>query len=145
MIKIKNISAQETYNIRLIVLRNNIDLPHKFKEDEHESTFHLGSFYNNKLVGIASFIQNKTEAIEGEGEQYQLRGMATLPEVRGMGAGRLLLEEAKNILKIKNIDVLWCNARKEAVGFYNSLDFVITGEEFEVLKVGPHFKMYTRV
>lgn len=140
MIKIKNISAHETYDIRLAVLRNNIDLPYKFKEDEHDSSFHLGAFHNNKLVGIASFIQNKTEAIKGE--QYQLRGMATLREVRGMGAGRLLLEEAKNILKTKNIDVLWCNARKEAVGFYKSLDFVIIGEEFEVQKVGPHFKMY---
>ncbi|CAM1368758.1 conserved hypothetical protein [Tenacibaculum litoreum] len=140
MIKIKNISAQETYDIRLAVLRNNIDLPYKFKEDEHDSSFHLGAFHNNKLVGIASFIQSKTEVVKGE--QYQLRGMATLPEVRGMGAGRLLLEEAKNILKTKNIDVLWCNARKEAVGFYKSLDFVIIGEEFEVEKVGPHFKMY---
>nr|BFF40360.1 GNAT family N-acetyltransferase [Tenacibaculum mesophilum] len=143
MIKIKNISAQETYNIRLTVLRNNIDLPYKFKEDEYGSTFHLGAFYKTKLVGVASFIQNKTEAIKGL--QYQLRGMATLPEVRGIGAGKLLLEEAKSILKTKSIDVLWCNAREEAVGFYKNLDFVIIGEKFKVQKVGVHFKMYSKV
>ncbi|WP_425659268.1 GNAT family N-acetyltransferase [Tenacibaculum ascidiaceicola] len=140
MIKIKNISAQETYEIRLAVLRNNIDLPYKFKEDEFENTFHLGAFYNNKLVGIASFMRNRIDVVKGE--QYQLRGMATLPEVRGMGAGRLLIEEAKRALKAKDINVLWCNARKEAVGFYESLNFVTIGEEFEVQKVGPHFKMY---
>lgn len=140
MIKIKNISAQETYEIRLAVLRNNIDLPYKFKEDEFENTFHLGAFYNNKLVGIASFMRNRIDVVKGE--QYQLRGMATLPEVRGMGAGRLLIEEAKRTLKAKDINVLWCNARKEAVGFYESLNFVTIGEEFEVQKVGPHFKMY---
>ncbi|MDO6674971.1 GNAT family N-acetyltransferase [Tenacibaculum sp. 1_MG-2023] len=140
MIKIKNISAQETYDIRLAVLRNNIDLPYKFKEDKLESTFHLGAFYNNKLVGIASFIQNRIDVIKGE--QYQLRGMATLPEVRGMGAGRMLIEEAKSVLKGKDITILWCNARKEAVGFYESLGFTIIGEEFEVQKVGSHFKMY---
>lgn len=140
MIKIKNISAQETYEIRLAVLRNNIDLPYKFKEDEFENTFHLGAFYNDKLVGIASFMQNRIDVVKGE--QYQLRGMATLPEVRGMGAGRLLIEEAKRTLKAKEINILWCNARKEAVGFYKSLDFVIIGEEFEVQKVGPHFKIY---
>ncbi|XRE42250.1 hypothetical protein ACIVBQ_000454 [Tenacibaculum discolor] len=140
MIKIKNISAQDTYEIRLAVLRKNIDLPYKFKEDELENTFHLGAFYNNKLVGIASFMQNRIDVVNGE--QYQLRGMATLPEVRGMGAGRLLIDEAKRILKVKRIDVLWCNARKEAVGFYKSLNFVTIGEEFEVQKVGPHFKMY---
>ncbi|MGG6232025.1 GNAT family N-acetyltransferase [Tenacibaculum sp. SDUM215027] len=140
MIKIKNISAQETYNIRLTVLRNNVDLPYKFKEDEHESTFHLGAFHNNKLVGIASFIQNKTDVIKGE--QFQLRGMATLPEVRGMGAGRMLVEEAKSVLKSKDITTLWCNARKEATGFYESLGFTIIGEEFEVEQVGLHYKMY---
>ncbi|WP_440067400.1 GNAT family N-acetyltransferase [Tenacibaculum discolor] len=140
MIKIKNISAQETYKIRLAVLRNNIDLPYKFKEDEFENTFHLGAFYNNKLVGIASFMRNRIDVVKGE--QYQLRGMATLPEVRGMGAGRSLIEEAKRTLKAKDINVLWCNARKEAVGFYESLNFVTIGEEFEVQKVGPHFKMY---
>ncbi|NVK09865.1 MAG: GNAT family N-acetyltransferase [Tenacibaculum sp.] len=140
MIKIKNISAQETYKIRLAVLRNNIDLPYKFKEDEFENTFHLGAFYNNKLVGIASFMRNRIDVVKGE--QYQLRGMATLPEVRGMGAGTSLIEEAKRTLKAKDINVLWCNARKEAVGFYESLNFVTIGEEFEVQKVGPHFKMY---
>ncbi|MDX8554748.1 GNAT family N-acetyltransferase [Tenacibaculum sp. 1B UA] len=143
MIKIKNISAQETYNIRLTVLRNNIDLPYKFKEDKYERSFHLGAFHNNKLVGIASFIQNRIDVIKGE--QYQLRGMATLPEVRGMGAGRMLVEKAKSVLKGKDITILWCNARKEAVGFYESLGFTIIGEEFEVQKVGSHFKMYMEI
>ncbi|REH52618.1 acetyltransferase (GNAT) family protein [Tenacibaculum gallaicum] len=143
MIKIKNISAQETYNIRLTVLRNNIDLPYKFKEDEYERSFHLGAFHNNKLVGIASFIQNKTDVIKGE--QYQLRGMATLPEVRGMGAGRMLVEEAKSVLKGKDIITLWCNARKEAIGFYKSMGFRIIGDEFEVRKVGVHFKMCMKI
>ena len=50
MIKIKNISAQETYNIRLTVLRNNIDLPYKFKEDEYGSTFHLGFAIQVQLI-----------------------------------------------------------------------------------------------
>ncbi|RKF03645.1 acetyltransferase (GNAT) family protein [Tenacibaculum lutimaris] len=140
MIKIKNISAQETYEIRLSVLRNNIDLPFKFEGDEDKRTFHLGAFYEEKLVGIASFMRNRIDVVKGQ--QYQLRGMATLPEVRGMGAGKMLIEEAKSILKEKSITALWCNARKEAVGFYENLGFKITGEEFEVSKVGAHFKMY---
>ncbi|WP_428742892.1 GNAT family N-acetyltransferase [Tenacibaculum sp.] len=143
MIKIKNISAQETYNIRLTVLRNNIDLPFKFEGDKDESTFHLGAFYQGKLVGIATFVKKDLESFEGK--HYQLRGMATLPEVRGKGAGRLLIEKAKSILKEKRIAVLWCNARKEAIGFYEGLDFEIIGEEFEVIKVGPHYKMYAKI
>ncbi len=87
MIKIKNISTQDTYEIRLIVLRKNIDLPYKFEGDNDKDTFHLGAFYQNELVGIATFMKN-TIYSELE-EQYQLRGMATLPKVRGKGAGKL--------------------------------------------------------
>lgn len=140
MIKIKNISAQETYEIRLSVLRNNNDLPYKFEGDEDGSTFHLGAFYEKKLVGIATFMKSNPEAFDVE--QYQLRGMATLPEVRGMGAGKKLINKAIEILEERRITVLWCNARKEAVGFYENLGFKIMGEEFEVPKVGAHFKMY---
>lgn len=140
MIKIKNISAKETYELRLSVLRNNIDLPFKFEGDEDKRTFHLGAFYEEKLVGIATFMKSSIESFDIE--QYQLRGMATLPEVRGMGGGKKLINKAKDILQEKKVAILWCNARKEAVGFYESLGFKITGEEFEVSKVGAHFKMY---
>lgn len=143
MIKIKNISTQDTYEIRLIVLRKNIDLPYKFEGDDDKDTFHLGAFYQNELVGTATFMKN---TIDSEvKEQYQLRGMATLPKVRGKGAGKLLIEEAKRIIKEKGISFLWCNARIEAVGFYESLNFKIIGEEFEVQKVGPHYKMVTKL
>lgn len=143
MIKIKNISTQDTYEIRLTVLRKNIDLPYKFEGDNDKDTFHLGAFYQNELVGIATFMKNTIDS-EVE-EQYQLRGMATLPKVRGKGAGKLLIEEAKRIIKEKGISFLWCNARIEAVGFYESLNFKIIGEEFEVQKVGPHYKMVTKL
>ena len=143
MIKIKNISAQDTYEIRLIVLRKNIDLPYKFEGDNDKDTFHLGAFYQNELVGIATFMKNTIDS-ELE-EQYQLRGMATLPKVRGKGAGKLLIEEAKRIIKEKGISFLWSNARKEAVGFYESLNFKVIGEGFEVQKVGPHYKMVTEL
>ena len=143
MIEVKKIIAGETSKIRLEVLRKGIDLPYKFKEDLKDDTFHLGVFYKEKLVTIATFIKNKLKDLEGE--QYQLRGMATLPEVRGKGFGKVIIEEAVKILKEKNVDFLWCNARKEVTSFYEKLNFVKLGEEFMVEKVGPHFKMYTKI
>ena len=143
MIEVKKIIAGETSKIRLEVLRKGIDLPYKFKEDLKEDTFHLGVFYKEKLVTIATFIKNNLNSLEGE--HYQLRGMATLPEVRGKGFGKIIIEEAEKILKEKNINYLWCNARKEVVVFYKKLRFVKTGEEFMVEKVGPHFKMHIKI
>lgn len=139
MVSVKKISTEETYFLRLEVLRKGIDLPHKFKEDFDVATFHLGVFEGEKLMSIGSFIKNELEALKGS--QYQLRGMATLPEGRGKGYGKLLLDEASEELKTMSIEKLWCNAREEAVKFYEKSGFQIFGEEFMVNKVGPHYKM----
>ena len=143
MIKIKEIKTQETYEIRLAILRNEIDLPHKFKEDFDKDTFHLGAYYKNELVGVATFIKNETDGFTEK--QYQLRGMATVLKVRGKGFGKEIIIEAKKVLRQKKVLILWCNARKEAIPFYEKLSFNKIGAEFNVDKVGPHFKMYTKI
>lgn len=140
---IKEISAEKTYLIRKNILRNGIDLPFKFIEDFDADTFHLGAYHSGELVGIATFIKNKMSGFEQA--QYQLRGMATSEKGRGKGLGKQIIKEAKVILKQKKVFFLWCNARKEAVMFYKKLNFTIVGEEFEVVKVGPHYKMYTEI
>lgn len=140
---IKEITVTDTYGIRLEVLRKNIDLPYKFKGDYNEDTFHLGGFYKGELVGIATFMKNDLAPLNGK--QYQLRGMATLSKIRGKGLGRQIIEKAIVILKGKGVDFLWCNARKEAVLFYEKLKFTKIGEDFMVEKVGLHYKMFTKI
>ena len=49
MIEVKKITAIETYDIRLEVLRKNIPLPFEFKGDFDDDTFHLGAFKNGAL------------------------------------------------------------------------------------------------
>lgn len=39
-------------------------------------------------------------------------------------------------------EVLWCNARVGALGFYLRLGFATIGEEFEIAGIGPHFVMW---
>ncbi len=140
---IKEITATDTYGIRLEVLRKNIDLPHKFKGDFNKDTFHLGGFYKGELVGIATFIKNDFVSLKGK--QYQLRGMATTIKGRGKGIGKQMINQAIAILKEKQVDFLWCNAREEAVLFYEKLKFTKIGEEFMVEKVGLHYKMFTKI
>ena len=137
---IKKISAEATYEIRKEVLRKGIDLPFTFKEDSFDTTLHLGAFVDEKLVGIVSLIASANP--EFATEQYQLRGMATTVEVRGRGFGALLVAKACELLRAQGITVLWCNARKEATTFYKKLGFKVTGNEFTVQKVGPHYKMF---
>ncbi|MDO9595684.1 MAG: GNAT family N-acetyltransferase [Lutibacter sp.] len=139
MIQIKEISAEETFPIRLEVLRKNIPLPYEFDGDFDKETIHLGAFKNDKLIAVSSFMKASNKNFEGN--QYQLRGMATLKEYQGFGAGKLMLEKAAQILKEKNSQVLWCNARIAAVEFYKKQGFQTFGEKFEISYVGEHYVM----
>jgi predicted GNAT family N-acyltransferase len=143
MIQIKKISAEDTYPIRLEVLRKNIPLPYKFNGDFDEDTFHLGAFKNNKLIAVSSFMKAKNNNFKGE--QYQLRGMATLVESQGTGAGKLMMKEAFLMLKKMNIDCLWCNARIIAVDFYKKQGLETFGEQFEIPLVGNHYVMFKKI
>jgi len=139
MIEVKTISAAETYPIRLEVLRKNIPLPYQFNGDLDKDTFHLGAFKENKLVAVSSFMKVSNKNFKGK--QYQLRGMATLKEFQGFGAGKLMMEKAFSILKELNCDCLWCNARISAVPFYEKLGMETFGKLFEINFVGQHYVM----
>ena len=86
----------------------------------------------------------KRELIFFKDTQYQLRGMATTLEVRGLGIGKMILQVASKILKEKEIDLLWCNAREEAFVFYKKQDFKVIDTSFKVPKIGIHYKMYKK-
>ncbi len=143
MILIKEIKAADTHTIRKKILRNTSDLPVVFEGDTDENSFHLGAFKNNKIIGIATFMQ--VENSDFKGTQFQLRGMAALQEFQGNGVGSLLIEEAIQILKEKKANVVWCNARISAVSFYKKHNFEIIGDTFEVAQIGPHYKMYKNI
>ncbi len=140
MITIQPISTEETYKIRKEILRKNIPLTEKIEGDFDETTLHLGLFSDNTLVCVATFTQNNNQYFSGI--QYRLRGMATLNEYQHKGFGKLILEEASQLLIKRNVEVLWCNARVVALNFYRNCDFEIIGEEFDVHLIGPHFVMY---
>lgn len=138
---VKQIEAKDTYPIRNIMLRPG--LPEEtchFTGDDDEHTFHLGGFIENQLASVASFYFNNNDKIQNN-YQYQLRGMATLDQYQGQGLSSALLRTAFPIIKNNHVDLLWCNARKEAVGFYYKVGFESISDEFEIEGVGPHYLM----
>lgn len=140
MIKIKNISPEETYPIRLEVLRKDIPLPYKFNVDFDTDTFHLGAFKNEELIAVSSYMSVNNKLFKGK--QYQLRGMATLSGFQGTGAGKLMINAAIKYLLDCNIECLWCNARITATPFYEKQGFKVSGQLFDVKLIGPHYLMY---
>ncbi len=140
MMKIKKISAKETYPLRLEILRKNIPLPYEFSDDFDAETFHLGVFKDRKLIAVSSYMKANNPNFKGT--QYQLRGMAALNEYQGFGAGKLMLQEAFLILTELKIDCLWCNARVIAVDFYEKFGLQTFGEKIELKFVGDHYVMF---
>ena len=143
MEEVKIISTEETYPLRLNVLWPHLNRLDQcgIGVDELEGTFHVGAFKNGEIVSIGTFLIQKNEKFDKE-IQYRLRAMATSPTVRGQNYGRKIVDFAIIELKNRNIEILWCDARKIALGFYEKMGFTIIGDYYDVPKIGPHKLMY---
>jgi GNAT superfamily N-acetyltransferase len=113
----------------------------EFPGDRQETTIHMGAFAAGRNVGCATFLQSSWD---GE-PAWQLRGMATAPDFRGIGIGAALLQEAERVLIARSpIRILWCNARQVAVPFYEKLGWRIETDEFLTPGIGMQRKMTRR-
>jgi predicted GNAT family N-acyltransferase len=141
---IRFIDTEDTLVLRSLILREGIapDLC-RFDGDDEVDTFHLGYYIENELVCIGSFHKQNRPGYVGIG--YQLRGMATSFEFQGQGIGNQLLNFAIVYLRGKNVNYIWCNARKYACKFYSGIGFEIISDEFEVVGIGPHRVMYLKI
>lgn len=141
---VKKISATETYAVRQPVLRAGKPIEScQFDGDERESTKHYGYFENGNLIGIASMFEVKNEAFDSQ-KQFQLRGMAVLPNHQKKGIGEQLVLFAEKDAIAQNADLIWFNAREIAVGFYEKLGYEIFDEPFDIGDIGPHYIMFKR-
>jgi ribosomal protein S18 acetylase RimI-like enzyme len=141
--EVRQITAEETRDLRFRVLWPHLESVDKCVIDiDHRSdALHLGTFDGNRLVAIGSLFEFETPKISHL-KKYRLRAMATDPEYRGKGTGEMLIRKAIEILRSKNYDVLWCDARLKAVGFYEKIGFQALDEIYEVPIIGPHKFMF---
>lgn len=143
--RIRFIKARETWPLRHRVLRPNQTLEDcDYPNDRNPESFHLGVFIGEHLIGTGSFYAERNDSLKGW-KQYRLRGMATHPEFQGQGAGARLIRFAIEHLRAQRCDLVWCNARENASGFYDKLGFKLHGEPFHIDGIGMHFVMYRRL
>lgn len=140
-IEIKKISAAETRPLREKILRPGSPLDKLvYTGDDYPESYHVGAVLEDKIVGIAS-VYRKSQEDENRKDSWQLRGMAVENDLRGKNVGKLLLSNCIEYIKSHGDSHLWCNARVKAAGFYQSMGFRITSEEFEIPDIGPHYIM----
>ena len=140
------IPSKQTYPLRYSVL-----WPHKkslnecgLDVDDMESTFHVGAFKKKEIVSIGTFLIQRNEKFKEE-KQYRLRAMATSPIVRGENFGKKVIEFAIQELRNRKVDLLWCDAREIALGFYEKMGFTVVGDFYDVPQIGPHKLMYYKI
>ena len=142
MVEVRLIKAKDTYGLRHRILRPHMELKDcKYDTDYSEGAFHVGAFVQDQLVSIASFNVESNPEFPHE-NQYRLRGMATLSEFRKLGAGRELIRFAEDIIKSKDTNLLWCNARTTVQDYYLKIGFQKQGDVFDYPPIGPHIIMF---
>lgn len=138
------IHATQVLPLRSLVLREGKPLAEcVFPGDDAADSFHLGYEKDGEITCVASFHCQPKEGFGGSA--YQMRGMATHPDWQGKGMGNQLVNFAIVYLRGRGVNYLWCNARKNAYRFYQSLGFEFISEEFDIPGIGPHKAMYLKI
>jgi GNAT superfamily N-acetyltransferase len=142
MYTIKTISPTETFAVRHPVLR-----PGKpvetciFDGDTLPTTIHLGIFEGETILGVVSVFEAHHAFFEEE-KQFQLRGMAVLPNQQKKGLGDRLVQAAEEYAREYNGMRMWFNAREIALGFYRKMGYDTTGVAFSIGDIGIHYVMH---
>ena len=146
--RVRPVPAAEVWSIRQTVLRPGQPAEVcSYPEDDRPGARHFAALHGGRPVGAASVYHEDPPAeftVPGlkPGRGWRLRGMATLDEIRGTGAGSALLRTALTHAVLADAGAVWCNARTSAADFYRKHGFQSVGHEFEMPGIGPHSFMY---
>ena len=138
---IKRITSADTYELRHRILRPTQTLDDcAYPLDDEPDTCHIGAFEKGKLVGIGTiFVEAPDDATDGA--YWRIRGMAVSEEMRGRGAGALVLQGLLDHAAAATTErpcTVWCNGRVTVQGFYERYGFAAVGDVFELPEIGPH-------
>lgn len=134
------VPVEDIFDLRWRVLRPGLPrVSAIFLEDGHPLAFHMAA-YGDGDDEVVACVTLFPERRPGEtGVEYRIRGMASAPEVRGRGYGAALLRAALEQARQRGAELVWCNGRTSARGFWESQGFTAVGEEFVLEPAGPHF------
>ena len=134
MSHIEQIPPELTWRIRRQVLYPDQEFG-KAILDNDDDGMHLGLFYENKLISVVSLFRKENE--------MHLRKFATVEEYQGKGFGTELLKYLIEIAETENCNRIWCNARKNASGFYVKFGFTETEKTYH--KDGHDFVIMEKI
>jgi GNAT superfamily N-acetyltransferase len=135
-LNVEDVPAEATHDLRWRILRGSRPgAAVVFPEDNRPGAFHLAVRHDNAILAVASFSTEATP-YRPRRSAIRLRGMAVDEPFQQHGIGRLLVTTVADRLRAEGVDVLWCNARDSAAGFYARLGFEVEGDGFVLPESG---------
>ncbi len=136
LIPVKPEDIASYYKLRFEVLRKPWNQDENSTRDEWEDkSLHL-LMKNKSGKPIATGRLQFNSATEG-----QIRSMAVAEEYRHCGLGTVMLKQLEKEATLKNLEKIVLDSRNNAVRFYESNGYKITGDSYILFGVIPHFSM----
>lgn len=140
-IKIFNCPSSEyskALGLRYRILR--VPLGLEFTEEElkkDEADIHFGLFEGDEIIACLTLT-------ECESNRMKMRQVAVDNNCQGKGLGQKLSLAGEEYARKKGFEIMFCNARKTAVPFYEKLGYKIVSDEFTEVNI-PHYTMEKRI
>ncbi|HEY7117742.1 MAG TPA: GNAT family N-acetyltransferase [Tepidisphaeraceae bacterium] len=135
-------TLEEIFQVRWDVLRPGRPIEAaRFAGDDAPDTVHVGAFVEGQNIACATATRMPWQGQPA----WQLRGMGVVADWQGRGVGQVVLLRIEDLVRSSDIHQMWCNAREEAVKFYEKQGWAVASERFHIEDVGPHYKMTKRV
>lgn len=113
----------------------------RYPEEQFETTATYGIELDGALVSVGTIMLSSYPG-SGDEQAWRVRGMATEPLFRSRGFGGQVLEALLSHARVRGGGRVWCNARVDAVPFYERFGFATGGDVFLTAGDRPHVFMY---
>jgi predicted GNAT family N-acyltransferase len=131
---INEANYQDVLKLRHSVMYPDKDIDH-VKLDNDDMGIHMGVFEAGELMTVVSIFMDKDRNV-------QFRKLATRTDMQGKGYASAMINWLIDYANDVKLNGLWCNARKDATGFYEKFGFEKTDKTFS--KDGHDFVVMQR-
>lgn len=116
--------------LRVAVLRKSTPATDcNYPEDVYPDVVHFGIIHEGTAIATSSWFMKECPE-QPAALAMQLKGMAVADELQGAGLGALLIDAGFALAIERGATIAWARARDSAMGFYERLGFVSTGDGF---------------
>ena len=127
---VSQVALADIMQLRVAVLRKGTPATDcNYPEDSFPDVVHFAIIHEGTAVATSTWFMKECPEKPGI-TAMQLKGMAVADHLQGEGLGALLIDAGIELAMKRGAILTWARARDSALGFYERLGFVSTGDGF---------------